>query len=386
MKKLFLFYFLFSFFLSFGQKTVFNNYQSDYLKDIRDISIYLPKSYEKDSISNFPLTIVLDAEKLFDLYVGSSNYFAASDNAPEQIIVGVNISDTRKRDLSFDETTSKLGPEGKKFYQFIKDELLPYIEANYKTSPFLSIVGTGMSGNFVTYFLREKNPIFNAYVSLNPTLAPDSSKLIIDFNLNRLATIDNTFYYYMSTSPYTSAENSTFVDNFNRTIKNVTAKNFNVGFDDFKSSPTTISAIAEAIPRAYSKIFEIYSGISKDEFESKIKDLDPPSAIAYLENKYLEIEYLFGTNMGIRERDIIAIEDIIIDKENGDYLEDFGKMILKLFPRSQMGYYYMGLYHETGKDYLKALEQYRIGYGKMDPSDPKADKFYMNIERILRQL
>lgn len=354
--------------------------------DVRDLSIYLPKSYEKDSISNFPLTIVLDGQILFDLYVGSSNYFAATDKAPEQIIVGVDMGATRIKDTGFDETTGELTTDSKKFYQFIKEELLPYIEANYKTSPFLSIVGTGLSGNFASYFLREKQPIFNSYVSLNPMLAPNASKRIIDYNLNRLATIDNTFYYYVSSSPFNTSENASNIDNFKRTLENVSAKNFNVKFDEFRSSPTKISAIAESIPRAYSQIFEIYSGISKDEYDKKIKDLDPPSAIAYLETKYLEIEYLFGTNMGIREKDIIAIEGIVIDKENGDYLDDFGKMILKIFPQSQMGNYYLGLYHETGKNYFKALEQYRLGYGKMDPSDPNADKFYTNIERILREL
>ena len=62
--------------------------------------------------------------------------------------------------------------------------------------------------------------------------------------------------------------------------------------------------MSEAIPRAINKIFEIYSPITKDEFEKNIKDTTPKDAIAYLENKYLEIEFLFGSNIGIREREI----------------------------------------------------------------------------------
>lgn len=386
MKKLFTLFLLVSISLCFGQKTVFKNYQSEYLKDVRDVSIYLPKGYEKDSISNFPLTLVLDGQKLFDLYVGTSNYFAANDMSPEQIVVGINMEDTRKRDVSFDRENGKLSPDAKKFYQFIKEELLPYVEANYKTSPFLTIVGTGLSGNFVNYFLKEQTPIFNAYVAINPTVPKQAGKLIIDYNVKRFSAIDNTYYYYLSSSPFNSSEKATNIDDLNRTLGNIGIKNFNVKFDELRSTPTTISSIAEAIPRAFSKVFEIYSGISKEEFDKKVKDLDPPSAIAYLETKYLDIEYLFGTNLGMREKDVIAIEGIIIDKENGDYLKDFAKMILKVFPQSQMGHYYMGYYYEKGKDYIKALEQYRIGYGKMDPSDPKADKFYMNIERILRLL
>ena len=43
-------------------------------------------------------------------------------------------------------------------------------------------------------------------------------------------------------------------------------------------------------------------------------------------------------------------------------------MILKLFPSSEMGNYYLGKYYETGNDIKSALEQYRLGFGKMDPS------------------
>jgi hypothetical protein len=158
-------------------------------------------------------------------------------------------------------------------------------------------------------------------------------------------------------------------------------KNFNIVNDTLNTS-SSISAISEAIPRALTNVFEIYSSISKEEFEKNIKELSPPDAIEYLENKYLEIEFLFGSNLGIRERDIYAIEDIIIDKENGDYLRDFGDMILKIFPSSPLGDYYIGRFYETGKMYKKALKYYKIGYGKMDPSDPNSDAFYENILRI----
>jgi len=33
----------------------------------------------------------------------------------------------------------------------------------------------------------------------------------------------------------------------------------------------------------------------------------------------------------------------------------------------------------------KALKQYRLGYGKMDPQDPNADLFYQNVERLLNK-
>lgn len=386
MRTLILLLLVFSFSLSFGQKTIYKKYESDELKDIRDVTIHLPKSYEKDSISNFPLAIVLDGQKLFDLYVGVSNYYASQDNAPEQIVVGVNMESTRSKDAGYDVTNSRLTTDANRFYRFLRDELIPFVEANYKTSPFLTIVGESLTANFITHFLKEKDPIFNAYISINPTLAPDVNAQIQKYNIERLGTMDNTFYFYVSGNPFAKSEKLTQIQAFGKFMKTIGVENFNVVFDELTSSPSSASVIGEGMSRAFAKIFEIYSGITQDEYDKKIKELDPPSAIAYLEKKYLDIEYLFGSNIGIRQRDVVAIEDIIIEKENGDYLKDFGEMILKLYPTSEMGNYYLGRYFESGNDFKSALEQYRLGYGKMNPADPNADLFYMNVERMLEKM
>ena len=374
---------LFSFLSTSGQKTIYKKYDSEVLNDTREISIYLPKSYDKDSISNFPLAIVLDGHKLFDLYVGTSNYYSYQDNAPEQIVVGINMKDTRTKDAGYDIITSELTTDSKKFYRFIRDELVPFMEATYKTSPFLTIVGEGLTANFITHFLQEKYSIFNAYLCLNPSLSEDINTQIDSYKLRNLSREDNTFYFYLAGNPHASSKKIAKIKNFGNFMKSIEIANFNVVFDKFSNSPSSSSVSGEGISRAFAKVFEIYSGITVDEYNEKIKDLSPPDAISYLEIKYLDIEFLFGANIGIRKQDVFAIEDIILDKEDGDYLDDFGKMILKLFPSSEMGHYYLGKYYESGNDFKSALEQYRLGFGKMDPRDPNADLFYQNVERLL---
>ncbi len=375
----------FSISLTFGQKTIFKKYNSEVLNDTRNLSIYLPKNYDKDSISNFPLAIVLDGHKLFDLYVGASNYYAELDQAPEQIIVGIDMKESRNKDAGYDMINGNLDNNSENFYRFIRDEMIPYLEASYKTSPFLTIVGESLTANYITHFLKEEYSIFNAYICLNPTLSNTIKNQIESYTLEELSSEDNTFYFYLSSNPFSNDKKKEKIKNFGEFIKSYEIDNFNVVFDELKSSPSSSSAIGEGIFRAFAKVFEIYSGITKTEYNEKVKNLSPPEAISYLEIKYLDIEFLFGTNLGIRKADVFAIEDIILDKEGGDYLDDFGKMILKLFPTSEMGHYYLGKYYESGKDFKRALQQYRLGYGKMNPRDPNADLFYQNVERLMNK-
>ena len=375
----------FSISLTFGQKTISKKYNSEVLNDTRNLTIYLPKSYDKDSNSNFPLAIVLDGHKLFDLYVGASNYYAELDQAPEQIIVGIDMKDSRNKDAGYDIINGNLNNNSENFYRFIRDEMIPYIEASYKTSPFLTIVGESLTANYITHFLKEEYSIFNAYICLNPTLSNTIKNQIESYTLEKLGSEDNTFYFYLSSNPFSNDKKKEKIKNFGEFIKSYEIDNFNVVFDELKSSPSSSSAIGEGIFRAFAKVFEIYSGITKTEYNEKVKNLSPPEAISYLEIKYLDIEFLFGTNLGIRKADVFAIEDIILDKEGGDYLDDFGKMILKLFPTSEMGHYYLGKYYESGKDFKRALQQFRLGYGKMNPRDPNADLFYQNVERLMNK-
>ena len=380
-KKTFLFIFLFFSFYGFSQKIIEKTLNSAFVDTDRKIKIYLPEGYDPDAEKNYPLAIVLDETYLFDIFISNSVLFATKDKAPKQIVVGIEMSNTRKKDTYFNINNGKLTSNNEKFYQFIKNEVLFYVESNYKTSPFISLVGEGAAANTIANFLREDKPFINSFICINPIFSDFIGGQMQDFNLPRYQKEDNTFYFYTNNSTSFSDSKQTRIDVLQKGLAGLEIKNFNI-INDVIDTKSSVAAISEAIPRALSEVFEIYSAISKEEFEKNIKDLSPIDAISYLENKYLDIEYLFGSNLGIRERDIYAIEKIIIEKENGDQLLNFGKMILKLFPSSHLGDYYIGRYYEEGKNIRKALKHYKIGYGKMDPADPNADAFYENILRI----
>ena len=369
------------FFSGFSQKLIEKNLVSDILGTTRNLKIYLPKGYEKEDAKNYPLAVVFDAEYLFDAYVGNSVLFAAKDKAPKQIVVGISMEKTRKKDTYFNINNGNLTADNTAFYQFVRDEVIFYMESNYRTSPFISLVGEGTSANLISHYLSESLPIINSYICINPTFSDFVGQQFQSYNLTKFQKEDNTFYLYTNNSSSFSAKKQTKIGELQTGLSSLKLKNFNI-INDTITTSSSVSAMSEAIPRAINKIFEIYSAISKEEFEKNIKDLSPLDAISYLENKYLEIEFLFGSNLGIRERDIYAVESIVIEKENGDQLREFGKMILKLFPSSPLGDYYIGRYYESGKQIKKALKYYKIGYGKMDPADPNSDAFYENILRL----
>ncbi len=380
MKKLTLLFLFISTFVFSQDNIIFKKFNSSLLNTERILKIYLPASYEENKDHTYPVAVIFDAEYLFDVYVANSKVFASMDEAPEQIIVGIFQNQNKERftDCDFSIDTSLPNEDSTKFYGFIRDELLPYVDDNYRTSLFKTIVGNTLTANFSNYFFLDKYSVFNAYVNLNPSYA-DAMAEKLEAKTQNLT--DNTFYYACSGS-YNSEKRRTAINNVNNLLKLSEIEAFHYKFDNFKNTSKTAS-LGQGIASSLGYIFEMYGAITKEEFDAQIAELSPPEAIAYLEKKYVEIEYLFGSNKKIREHDIYRVESLIIDKDNGDYLEEFGKMINRLYPDSPLGDYYIGLYYETGYDYKKALKYYKNGYSKVDSGNENADAYYENIERVL---
>lgn len=356
----------------------FNSYE---LEENRYLKVYIPDSYKKDSLKQYPLTVVLDAEYLFDVFVGNARLFAQRDKAPEQIVVGINQNyfNQRTKDLSYNEENSLPNDDSAAFYRFIRSELIDYFEENYRISPFRTIVGNTLSGNFINYFLIEQVPGFNAFININPYYALDMPAMLQE----KIQTLkDEMVYYYVCNGEYNSESRKEAISEMHTFLEETGNPVFKYYYD-FHESSTYTASIGQAMSRALAFIFDMYSSISRDEFENEIKNMAPADAIAYLEKKYVEIEYLFGSNLKIREKDIIAIESIILDKDNGDYLKSFGEMINRLYEDSPLGDYYIGMYYESGKKYRQALRYYKNGYMKLPEGDPNSDGYYENIARVL---
>lgn len=382
MRKLVLLVFLVSFIGSAQDNIVYKKFNSFHLNQERILKIYIPDSFKENNKNTYPVAILMDGEYLFDVYVANSKLFAARDKAPEQIVVGIyqNQNDERYSDCDYSEDTGLPNEESSKFYGFVRDELLPYLDDNYPTSLFKTVVGNTLTGNFINYFFLEETPVFNAYININPSYAPNLHQKL-ELKSQSLIT---QYFYYLSGGDFNTEKRTASINSTNGLLKLSENPNFKYHYDDFSNASKTAS-IGQAIASSIGFTFKQFAAISQQEFDEEIADMDPGDAIEYLERKYVEIEYLYGSNVKIRESDIYKIEPIIIDKQNGDYLEEFGKMIMRLYPDTPLGDYYIGLYYETGYEYKKALKHYKNGYAKIGSDNPNSDGYYANIERILEK-
>ena len=128
---------------------------------------HLPDGYEK-SDKNYPVVFIMNGQNIAQF----ANDAATLDNLageriPDMILIG--ISNTGVADTYWScPNDSGTVQGGKTFCTFIKDELVPEIEKNYRTNGYHILAGQSNTGLFVLYNFLFTPDLFNAYVVASP--------------------------------------------------------------------------------------------------------------------------------------------------------------------------------------------------------------------------
>ncbi len=149
------------------------------LDEKRTLNIYLPNSYGLDSAKKYPVIYLLDGsiDEDFIHIAGLVQFgsFSWINMLPESIVVGISNVD-RKRDFTCptkDKEHIKQFPttgHSAPFIKFIEQELQPFIERNYRTTPEKTLIGQSLGGLLATEILFTKPDMFDNYIIVSPSL------------------------------------------------------------------------------------------------------------------------------------------------------------------------------------------------------------------------
>lgn len=342
---------------SFGQ-IKYETFRSIKLDQSRDLKIQLPRNYNKNEKKTYPLILVLDGDYLFEPVTGNVDYFSYWEDMPESIVVGIVQRKTREEDCRYDLAQYLPENKGAEFYEFIGQELLPYIDKTYRTAALKIVVGHDLTANFINYFMFKDNPIFQGYITLSPELAPPMKERIE----SALSNVKTDTWYYLATGTNDAENIKNDLIELNDKLKTIENENLNYFFDNFKES-SHYTLVGKAIPRAMEAMFEIYRPISKKTYKEVILELgEESSPYDYLEDLYQTTERLYGIKREIRINDFIAVSTAIEKKELWEELEPLGNLAIKEHPETMLGYYYLGLGYEQLGEPKKALRAYEKGF------------------------
>lgn len=145
-----------------------------------DIYVSTPPDYARNRTTRYPVLYVLDGQWDFKLLLSIQGGLLYDRFTPPIIIVGItypgaspNYDSLRAMDLTPAPTPPLPGSgAAPRFLAFVREQLIPFIESNYRCDPARRVLmGSSFGGLFTLYAMFTDPSLFAGYVAASPAVS-----------------------------------------------------------------------------------------------------------------------------------------------------------------------------------------------------------------------
>ena len=159
-------------------ETRYHVVESEVLDKRLHVLVGLPDGYGASAAERYPTVYILDGGELYPLLRSYSNYLYNGGEAPKLILVAISYGtgdwqqgNDRSHDYTAPSEERDFWGGAADFQAFLRDELLPFVEANYRSSHDKRIIfGHSLGGQFVLYSAQTEPGLFRGHIASNPAL------------------------------------------------------------------------------------------------------------------------------------------------------------------------------------------------------------------------
>ena len=149
------------------------------LGETRSLVIGKPPSYAATLEARYPVLYLLDGPAQFHATTGLIAFLSQIRSIPELLVVAVANDENRSRDLTPPPEVPRKGYGGaNNFLGFITEELIPWVDSNYRTEPYRILIGYSWGGTFALHTMITQPQAFNGYIVISPGIFWDEQRLV----------------------------------------------------------------------------------------------------------------------------------------------------------------------------------------------------------------
>lgn len=174
-----------------GDIRVHPKVHSKELNNDRDILVWLPPGYDKDTDRRYPVLYMHDGQNVFDAATSFAGEWRADETAEKLIAEGkiepliiVGIANTKDRMSEYTPIGFRdVAPKGDAYARFVVQEVKPFIERTYRTLPGRenAAVGGSSLGGLISLYIAGTYPDqFAKAAVLSPAVSWDGKRLYPD--------------------------------------------------------------------------------------------------------------------------------------------------------------------------------------------------------------
>ncbi len=325
---------------------------SDVLDEDRTLLVCLPNGYEETGMS-YPVLYVLYGGQIrgyFAEAVHIVDRLSEEGSMPKMIVVGVANVD-RYRDLSPVERPGM--PSGiEPFSRFITEELLPFIEREYRTKDYRVLIGPQAGAEFGIYTLAKRPGLFDAFILENPFRSGQVRDVLVEMMSNLFDEGLPSFTFIQITAsdragPLDATEQVGYMRAFDELIE--------------EKDPHNLKLITHYIEdsKDFLPLLKLREGLRELFCEYRFPENREVRVLSDITSHYSALSEMFGFEVDIPERTLYVKADELSKIGRDNPAREILEYLIELYPTSLGGHWGLAnLHREMGNREL-ALEHYR---------------------------
>jgi predicted alpha/beta superfamily hydrolase len=170
--------------VSSSQLRKHERFRSRFLRNQRDLIVYLPAGYDEQPFTCLPVLYLQDGQNLFDRATafagqdwnvrGAADHMIGIGAVQQLIIVGIyNMGKSRINEYTPTKAPKLGGGRADRYAKFLLEEVMPFIQREYRAAPDPRVTGIGGSslGGLLSVYLGLKFPqVFGKIAALSPSV------------------------------------------------------------------------------------------------------------------------------------------------------------------------------------------------------------------------
>lgn len=329
---------------------VYKKIRSQILNEDRMLTITLPREYESTNLS-YPVIYHLYADRIEQYLAESvSNVYNLGSTGviPPFILIGIDEKQLRYRDLlPLNNDGTPTGIEN--FIRFIKEELFPFVEKNYRTKNFRILAGPQVGANFGIYTLCKYPELFNAFILTSPFRWSGGRDLLLEMSrefFSRTSMLNKFLSITFDESDRLAKEGAVYVRNFEKLVSGNSPENFrlNIHFIEGSSDFNTPLRLKEGLK----SLFESYPLPAEKQIEN----------LAALIEYYNNLSGLYGFPVDVPEHVLTFVSDGFDSQKKIKERLEVLEFILKIYPQSVNALWRLANYYKGTGEKARALNYF----------------------------
>lgn len=176
------------------------------LGEVREYTVRLPEGYAREVRRRYPVVYVLDGPPLDAHTAEAALALARGGQAPGLIVVGIPNMQRGGRARDFLPPTLRFARRdgtpftggADRFLRFLRDELVPRIERDYRTARPRLLVGHSLGAIFVSYSVGAAPAVFDDRFAHSPAIWRDEDAVAADLTRSLTAGHGRGTFFYLS--------------------------------------------------------------------------------------------------------------------------------------------------------------------------------------------